>query len=713
MNCSYTDCNTLLVFPDSFTCKFCKQKFCAKHIQLEKLSETVKNQKHFYYRKHLKLGLQNIVFGYIFMILLLSGNLLSFSSGVLYYDHTTAISFEYPKEWITDDRFSNDEQKLVYLLYFDQEHLPKADITGLTPKEFVLDYNEILYGAILIQKPTSFEPQKSEDDYFEKLFTTQKNDCKLLDFFNYQYTCDNLVLIDEKMLELGENTQYQITYSWFENYELCEISDYTGYKCTNKTKKNISIAYDIITDDQVWRVNSKFTEEKFNELSDELDKIINSLQFIDKETKTDKQIPIWIKNNALWWSEGNIDDSEFVQGIQYLINNYIIDLPESSEEKINSYTLPKSGSLVVGLNGHISNFTGSKIVLTIEKPDGTIQKIIPKMDNQGNYLTHLTLDRNSPTGEYRIFAKQAENELKYSIIVKKMDSNEVPNWVRNNAKWWAQNQISENEFLSAMQFLVKENIIKLEKKDTYSIVNNIDHDLLTYETKLFSHDDLFDVVLVKATKNDICSLDEKRAAREYAIVSEYMLKKNLRQELTHVVGVCTKIEQIKQSTYPLVLSKLGIQKPDLLIFVGNVDVNFETYYDYGAYGSWACVPVYDSKLTQGECRQHIIVICECDKRYENVKDGSVWTLSHEISHYMLYEQRFSPRDYGDNVHWIEYLYNECREKNLLESKDCLKLYQKVNIEEEYYNIMNIDYLKTNWREIANQVKQEILQFRGY
>ena len=38
----------------------------------------------------------------------------------------------------------------------------------------------------------------------------------------------------------------------------------------------------------------------------------------------DYQIPAWIKNNAKWWSEGTIGDSDFVSGIQYLITQGII-----------------------------------------------------------------------------------------------------------------------------------------------------------------------------------------------------------------------------------------------------------------------------------------------------------------------------------------------------------------------------------------------------
>jgi hypothetical protein len=40
-------------------------------------------------------------------------------------------------------------------------------------------------------------------------------------------------------------------------------------------------------------------------------------------------IPQWIKNNAKWWSEGTIPDSDFLKGMQYLIQQGIIQVPIS------------------------------------------------------------------------------------------------------------------------------------------------------------------------------------------------------------------------------------------------------------------------------------------------------------------------------------------------------------------------------------------------
>jgi len=37
-------------------------------------------------------------------------------------------------------------------------------------------------------------------------------------------------------------------------------------------------------------------------------------------------IPEWIKNNAMWWAEGTIDDDAFIQGIEFLAKQGIIQI---------------------------------------------------------------------------------------------------------------------------------------------------------------------------------------------------------------------------------------------------------------------------------------------------------------------------------------------------------------------------------------------------
>ena len=46
----------------------------------------------------------------------------------------------------------------------------------------------------------------------------------------------------------------------------------------------------------------------------------------------DFTVPSWIKNNAGWWADEQIDDGSFVSGIQWLITNDVIILPPTELE---------------------------------------------------------------------------------------------------------------------------------------------------------------------------------------------------------------------------------------------------------------------------------------------------------------------------------------------------------------------------------------------
>ena len=94
-----------------------------------------------------------------------------------------------------------------------------------------------------------------------------------------------------------------------------------------------------------------------------------------------KQIPAWIKNNAGWWATDQIDDSSFLKGIQYLIQNDII------------------------------------------------------------YLKILSVD--SSTTESGIGT-----------------SDTIPEWVKNTAGWWADDQIDDETFVNAIQYLIREGLIQ-------------------------------------------------------------------------------------------------------------------------------------------------------------------------------------------------------------------------------------------------------------
>jgi hypothetical protein len=94
-------------------------------------------------------------------------------------------------------------------------------------------------------------------------------------------------------------------------------------------------------------------------------------------SSTTSQIPSWVRNNAKWWAQNQVGDSDFIQGVQYLIQQGILKIPQ----------------------------------------------------------TQVTQSSSS--------------------------SQTIPAWVKTNAGWWANGQISDAEFEQGIQYLVSSGIIKV------------------------------------------------------------------------------------------------------------------------------------------------------------------------------------------------------------------------------------------------------------
>jgi hypothetical protein len=74
-------------------------------------------------------------------------------------------------------------------------------------------------------------------------------------------------------------------------------------------------------------LNEKFSDGKFKVKAQygNSKATIEIMSFVIQSSNGDSvsqdgaEIPAWIKNNAGWWADGQIDDGSFVEGIQFLI----------------------------------------------------------------------------------------------------------------------------------------------------------------------------------------------------------------------------------------------------------------------------------------------------------------------------------------------------------------------------------------------------------
>ena len=52
----------------------------------------------------------------------------------------------------------------------------------------------------------------------------------------------------------------------------------------------------------------------------------------------DMKLPGWVKNNAGWWSQGLVSDTEFANGIEYMIENEIVRVPAAQQASAQGMT---------------------------------------------------------------------------------------------------------------------------------------------------------------------------------------------------------------------------------------------------------------------------------------------------------------------------------------------------------------------------------------
>ena len=84
-------------------------------------------------------------------------------------------------------------------------------------------------------------------------------------------------------------------------------------------------------------------------------KILDDYQSEKTLSQSGQKIPNWIKNNAAWWADGQIGDHAFVSGIQFLIEENILQIPDISETTSkNSRVMP---TWVKNIAGYWANDT--------------------------------------------------------------------------------------------------------------------------------------------------------------------------------------------------------------------------------------------------------------------------------------------------------------------------------------------------------------------
>ena len=107
-----------------------------------------------------------------------------------------------------------------------------------------------------------------------------------------------------------------------------------------------------------------------------------------------------------------------------------------------------------------SNLGIGEKYLGILAPYGIHQESI-LIPTDGNYQFKLILTGKNFNNFEKFFVSTSDFQINSQSILKDQKNNEIPAWIKNNAEWWAAGAIDDNSFIQGIQFLVKENILKI------------------------------------------------------------------------------------------------------------------------------------------------------------------------------------------------------------------------------------------------------------
>ena len=117
------------------------------------------------------------------------------------------------------------------------------------------------------------------------------------------------------------------------------------------------------------------------------------------------------------------------------------------------------------------------VYFTITEPDGKTSQVKVVASDSGNYENYILICCNN-IGQYSVYAEwrgyhigtvtfevveKSATITEGSEVVTQESIQKVPNWVRNIFIWYASEQISEDELLNAIKFLVNQEIINLNE----------------------------------------------------------------------------------------------------------------------------------------------------------------------------------------------------------------------------------------------------------
>jgi len=163
-----------------------------------------------------------------------------------------------------------------------------------------------------------------------------------------------------------------------------------------------------------------------------------------------------VNDESLFIKEGIVKSETYSIPIKNGITDWIEVIPIIQEPHVVEMIFPDQEPIKLK---PFSVFPGERKTIIINMKELEVQKVPEWVKNNAGWWAAGQIDDDSFIQGIQFMIKEGIIKITATSQDPSLNSDEIPNWVKNNAGWWAAGQIDDDSFIQGIQFMIKEGII--------------------------------------------------------------------------------------------------------------------------------------------------------------------------------------------------------------------------------------------------------------
>ena len=209
--------------------------------------------------------------------------------------------------------------------------------------------------------------------------------------------------------------------------------------------------------------------------------------------------------NFLGLIQDTCDESGFGQGESLRIYeisydkcdaNQITILADTTCGPMKIFVEEESNMNLAGMPSDQPYLNEQKRMIVLSSPitsDITEFSVIAK-DKRDEFYQKINADQCSATKQYTFTTGYTSEQNSATSLL-------LPDWIKNNAKWWSNDEIDDNTFVNGVQYLVEHDIISVQKDIQTENTNDTIPDWIKNNAKWWSNDEIDDQTFVNGIQH--------------------------------------------------------------------------------------------------------------------------------------------------------------------------------------------------------------------